>query len=845
MRQPVERSMNVVKNFSLKNKILMVVLPIIVLSLSIVAYAIYFEIGDYVLRNMLGATSEISASLSNWLTEGTVQLEQKVAYLYEKPRDPENQMSVILGDYNQDDFLRRYPNGYAGIMVYMSGIGEEYVLEKGSIRMIGRVDARALDFYHSVVIGNRSIQVALSGYTNASGKRGICILSTVKDEQGKPYGILGYHIFPETVMNKIEETQLPDGSKAILLDRDGTAFLFKSDGSAEERREIEKGKQLADKDGIYRYLWNSRPQLVFYQKITATDWTLAVSIDEVQLMTKAKALLVPILVVVFGVLIISILAFLAIVRLITRPISILENAISQVSKADFTLRRVDIDSTDELGRLARSFENMVANLRLAREERNRAFEKLRLSEDKYAKAFNASSEMVAITTVKDGRYVEVNEAIHTIFGYTREEAIGHTSLELGIRRDENERSQYADLVKTQGKIRNLEVVHYTKFGEKRIGLLSAELIEFYGEACMIATFRDITELKEAEKELRYMGSHDALTGLYNRTFFEQEMNLLRGWNVYPVAFIICDVDGLKLMNDTMGHVAGDQLLKTAAYVLKQAIREEYVAARIGGDEFAILLAGVSEKQVEAVCGTIRQEIDRYNQGERNLYLSISIGYALSDKRGPADVIALFKKADNNMYKEKLQRSRSAHNAIVLTAMRLLETRDFIKEGHGERMQNLAIALAKECGIGGRSVTEIRRLAQFHDIGKVGISEHILLKAGSLTLQEKEEMKRHSEIGHRIALSSPSLLPIADWILKHHEWWDGSGYPLGLKEEDIPLECRILAIVDAYDAMTNDRPYRKAMTKRAALEELKRWAGTQFDPELVLKFTALVQKKELC
>lgn len=837
--------MNLVKNFSLKNKILMVVLPITVLSLSIVACAIYFEIGDYVLRNMVGTASEISTSLSNWLTEGTVQLEQDVSYLYDKPRDPENQMSVILGDYNQDDFLRKYPNGYAGIMVYMSGIGEEYVLGKGGIRMIGRVDARALDFYHSFVIGSKGTQIALSGYTNASGKRGICILSTMNDEQGQPYRILGYRIFPETIMNKIKETQLPEGSKVILLDKEGTAFLFETDDSAEERREIEKGKQIADKDGIYRYIWNSRPQIVFYQKIVATDWTLAVCIDEFALMTKAKSLLVPILFVVFGVLVISILAFLAIVRLITRPISLLENAISQVSKDDLTLRRVDIDSTDELGRLARSFENMVANLRMVREERDRAFEKLWLSEDKYAKAFNASSEMVAITTVKDGRYVEVNEAIHTIFGYTREEAIGRTSLELGIRRDENERSQYADRVKRQGKVRNLEAEHYTKFGEKRIGLLSAELIEFYGTACIISTFRDITELKEAEKELRYMGSHDALTGLYNRTFFEQEMSLLKEWNVFPAAFIICDVDGLKLVNDTMGHVAGDQLLKAAAYVLKQAIHEEYVAARIGGDEFAILLAGVSQKQVEAVCARIRQAIEHYNEGQENIYLSISIGYALSDSQGPADVIALFKRADNNMYSEKLHRSRSARSAIIHTVMKLLEARDFITEGHGARMQKLAVAMAKECGISEHNVTNIRMLAQFHDIGKVGIPDRILLKTSSLTLQEKEEMKRHSEIGHRIALSSPDLLPIADWILKHHEWWDGNGYPLGLEGEDIPLECRILSIVDAYDAMTNDRPYRSAMNNEAALQELNRCAGKQFDPELVNKFIDLIHKKELC
>ena len=133
------------------------------------------------------------------------------------------------------------------------------------------------------------------------------------------------------------------------------------------------------------------------------------------------------------------------------------------------------------------------------------------------------------------------------------------------------------------------------------------------------------------------------------------------------------------------------------------------------------------------------------------------------------------------------------------------------------------------------MTDLRLLAQFHDIGKVGIPDRILLKPGPLSPEEMVEMKRHSEIGHRIANSSPDLLPVADWVLKHQEWWNGAGYPLGLAGEKIPIECRILAIADAYDAMTSDRPYRKAMSHDAAVTELRRCAGTQFDPTLVELF----------
>jgi len=172
-------------------------------------------------------------------------------------------------------------------------------------------------------------------------------------------------------------------------------------------------------------------------------------------------------------------------------------------------------------------------------------------------------------------------------------------------------------------------------------------------------------------------------------------------------------------------------------------------------------------------------------------------------------------------------------------MKMLEARDFITEGHADRVEELSADLGRTLGLTEKKISDLRLLAKFHDIGKVGIPDQILFKPGALTTEERKEMNRHSEIGYRIAKSSADLLPIADWILKHHERWNGQGYPLGLSGETIPLECRILAIVDSYDAMTNHRPYRKAMSQTAAIAELRHCAGKQFDPQLVEKFIVAI------
>ncbi|MEA4814296.1 MAG: PAS domain S-box protein [Oscillospiraceae bacterium] len=444
-----------------------------------------------------------------------------------------------------------------------------------------------------------------------------------------------------------------------------------------------------------------------------------------------------------------------------------------------------------------------------------------------------------ITTDNSGYVTSLNQAAVEITGWKEAEVLGKSFAEI-IRLRSEETGHEVDnpiqIVLKSGKIVGManHTVLIRKDGRPVPVADSAAPIRDDGgqRFGVVMVFRDVSHDKEQQRQILFLSYHDPLTGLYNRRFLEEHMRLMDTPDQLPLAVIMGDVNGLKITNDVFGHRAGDRLLQRVANVLKSICRKEDIVARWGGDEFLIILPHTTLEMAEKKVEQARREFEK--NYEESLQLSVSLGCAA--KTSPEQSLELIlRQAEEWMYHQKLLEGSSYRNTIINTLLATLYEKSMETEEHAERLKDYCQIIGKKLNLNAEELNELALLAVLHDIGKVGVPQHILQKPSSLTAIEWEEMKRHSEIGYRIAQSTPELSMVAELILSHHERWDGTGYPRRLKGEAIPVLCRILAVADAYDAMTNDRVYRKALPTEKVVSELKENSGTQFDPKILSLF----------
>lgn len=434
---------------------------------------------------------------------------------------------------------------------------------------------------------------------------------------------------------------------------------------------------------------------------------------------------------------------------------------------------------------------------------------------------------------KSGVYLGCNRAFELVSGIPKERLIGKSDFEV-YDRETAELFVAKDELVLLGRKENRteETILYPDGHALITETLKTPFYDDEGElAGLIGISRDITDRKKKEDKIAYLSIHDVMTGLFSRMYFDTELYRLDAANELPYSVITGDINALKLTNDLFGHNEGDKLIMETAVLLK-ANSGHGIVARTGGDEFSILLPKTGEAEALKLVAQIQQafEAQKSLPREQNFFLSISLGYATKE-REEQTIGEILKTAEEHMYRKKLLEHQSIRSTLLTTIKELLFSKSNETMEHAERMAQLARRMGAELSLSQTDLVSLELMATLHDIGKIGISNHVLSKPSKLDEIEWTEIRRHPEIGYRIALTIPELQGIAGYILCHHERWDGTGYPQGLSGEEIPYIARIISVIDAYDAMTQDRPYREGMSGEAAALEIVRHMGTQFDPEV--------------
>jgi diguanylate cyclase (GGDEF)-like protein/PAS domain S-box-containing protein len=359
------------------------------------------------------------------------------------------------------------------------------------------------------------------------------------------------------------------------------------------------------------------------------------------------------------------------------------------------------------------------------------------------------------------------------------------------------------------------------------------------------TVSDISIRRERESQLRYLSFHDQLTGLYNRTYFENEMIRLQKSRDFPISIICCDVDGLKLINDTLGHHHGDLLLQTCAQTLQACFRDSDILTRIGGDEFVALLPRTGPEDGRAIVERINRAAAEHRAGHPEqppVHISLGLGTAMDAN---AFLEETFKQADDQMYHNKLGSKEGIRSRLVTYFMDQLNHLHALSQKRIQWIEAICTDVGRKAGLTSYQISRLIMLVRVHDLGMISAPEHIVRSSPNQTLSKEDQdiLRHHTYKGQSIALTCKDLEDVADLIFLHHEQWDGRGYPLGLSGKDIPIECRIMDIVKSFDALVNPHLKGSALSESEALEEIKNASGSRFDPCLVQLFLQTVSSRK--
>lgn len=704
-------------------------------------------------------------------------------------------------------------------------------------------------------------------FINASEDDYIVTLAIPVFQSGELAGVVAGDIPVERLQNLISNKIDMENDATVLVSKEGTPIYISDDledvgGAVSEFKALYNGLDPEDQTlnyGTYEADFQGESGYFHYHFLGNSEWVIYTFSPKTAFLTNYSQLKWVTYIKGGLVLVLFIVLFILQKRMIADPLVELEKKVEAIDVERHPEYQIDLNDERVLAPLVSKINGVLMKIYDMMRIIQKDGERLRnlnetlestvlelssaenqVTEQKvyFEALFRYSDEAIAMVD-SEHRILEINRSFERLFGYRLDEVKGINLDEIISNVSVAEEANQLTGMLMSGRPVRTEGIRYGK-GNRRLEL-GIRGVPMLFEGVLVggyAIYTDISERKSKERYLEYVSTHDDLTDLYNRHYFHVQMELLDKEAFLPLGVVIMDVNGLKLINDAMGTASGDSLLRKVAHLLRDNVRPDDVLARIGGDEFGIIMPNTDLKTVEEVAESLRKLLKDIQIGE--VSTSVSLGWWDRPDMNTS-MSEVLKKAEDYMNKHKLSEGPSVRGKAIYAMIKTLHEKNKREEQHSIRVSNLSERLGTALNLGSRELQELKTMGLLHDIGKIAIREEILNKNGRLSEAEYEEIKKHPEIGYRILSSVNEMSEMADFVFAHHEKYDGSGYPRGLKGEEIPYLARVICVTDAFDAMTTDRSYRKAMTHEEAFTELTRFSGSQFDPKIVEIFINMMKK----
>lgn len=699
----------------------------------------------------------------------------------------------------------------------------------------------------------------------------------VFNTQGELQGVLGTHIILSSIDKFLKENVKEVNGIAIIAEKETGDIIGNSLGlrnfdllgdGATDRNSISEidNKIINQAYDIYQESSPSQFKVAsngenFYIHIRefnkgGIDWLVISAIPEALLMADIYEIMRLTTIIAIAAALISIIIYLLFANNLLKPINYLVEMTEKYSQGDLT-QRAKVIRNDELGRISSAYNNMaetisslVNNLEAKVEERTLEWEKVNIELTEYREQlqliFDSTAEGIYGIDI-DGNCTFCNSSCLRLLGYQNQEELIGKNMHWQIHHSHKDGTPFP-----------LDKCHiFRSFKEGKGTRVDDEVfwkrdgasisVEYYSYPQLkdgkvigaVITFLDNTEKKNADKKIKYLGEHDSLTGLYNRVYSDNALKKIDTKESLPISIIFGDVNGLKLTNDIFGHAAGDSLIKKCADILKEACRDSDIVARIGGDEFIILLPNTSANIAEKIIERVSNELAKVKIEAINC--SMSMGYETKTELGQ-DIEKIMASAENKMYSEKTLKQKLIRSDLINSIITTLHERNPREKTHSHSVSELSFRLGKAMNLSETKLKKLKDAGFYHDIGKIVFDDHLLNHEKPFSEKEIREIEDHTVIGYRILNLFEDTLDFADEVYSHHEKWDGSGYPKGLKGKEIPLLARIISLVESYDTMVNwerDNPD----CRMKAIKMIEEGSGIDFDPEIVEIFIKMMSESE--